>query len=62
MGGELLLGLDLGTSAMKAHVYAPDGLLLAHAAEPLVIDAPRPGWAEADPEAWWAAAAGTIRA
>ncbi len=52
-----LLGIDLGTSSVKAVVLdAPSGKALASAQYPDVevpIDAPQTGWAEQDPEVWW---------
>ena len=66
-GGEraaetLLLGLDVGTSGVKAILVAADGRVRASATTPLVLDTPRPGWAEQDPEAWWTASLAAIRA
>ena len=56
MGG-LLLGYDLGSSAIKAAlVDLESGRQVAAATSPdteLEIAAPRPGWAEQDPEVWW---------
>ena len=53
----LLLGYDLGSSAIKAAlVEIESGRLVAQATSPnteLEISAPRPGWAEQDPEVWW---------
>ncbi len=53
-----LLGIDLGSSSVKvALVDAVTGRALASAQSPtdaeMPIDAPREGWAEQDPEAWW---------
>ena len=52
-----LLGLDLGSSSVKAAlVDARSGktLCISHAPETeMDIAAPRPGWAEQDPETWW---------
>jgi xylulokinase len=50
---ELLLGVDVGTSAVKAGLFAPDGRLLGLGRSPYVVSNPRPGWAECDPELWW---------
>lgn len=53
----LLLGLDLGSSSIKASlVDAKSGSLITSASSPeqeLAISAPQPGWAEQDPETWW---------
>jgi xylulokinase len=56
MGG-LLLGLDIGSSFVKASVIETQtGLLKTAAAAPeteMDISSPKPGWAEQDPEIWW---------
>jgi xylulokinase len=57
----VLLGIDLGTSGVRAVVVAPDGTLLATGRASYAISAPRPGWAEQDPEEWWRAACGAVR-
>ena len=53
---EVLVGLDVGTSAVKAVAISPDGEVLGLAEEPYPLSTPRPGWAEQDPEDWWRAA------
>jgi xylulokinase len=54
---RLLLGLDIGSSFVKAAlVDAETGGPVAHASAPareMAIAAPRPGWAEQDPAEWW---------
>ncbi|HEX8040280.1 MAG TPA: FGGY family carbohydrate kinase [Chryseosolibacter sp.] len=54
---ELLLGLDIGSSSVKASlVDAKTGRSLAVAqspAEEMSMLAPQPGWAEQDPDLWW---------
>jgi xylulokinase len=54
---SLLLGLDIGSSSIKASlVDAESGLVAATAQSPeceLQISAPKPGWAEQDPDVWW---------
>ena len=52
-----LVGLDVGTSAVKAIAIAPDGTVLARAEAGYPLSTPRPGWSEQDPELWWGAAA-----
>jgi xylulokinase len=47
------LGIDLGTSAVKAVLVDDDQIVLAQASIPLSIDRPRELWSEQDPEAWW---------
>lgn len=52
-----LLGYDVGSTSVKATLLdAESGKAVASAASPsreLEIEAPRPGWAEQDPEVWW---------
>jgi xylulokinase len=60
----LLLGIDIGTSACKAALFAPDGRCEAQANEAYDVYYPRPGWAEQEPEEWWRAvcrALGSLR-
>ena len=52
---DVLVGLDLGTSSVKAVVMRRDGRLLAAAGEETTLYTPQPGWAEQDPQDWLAA-------
>jgi len=56
-----LLGLDVGTSGVKAILVAASGDVVAAATSGLTMATPRPGWAEQDPNAWWAATLASIR-
>jgi len=53
----LLLGYDIGSSSVKASIIdAETAAVLASAFQPkqeMLIDAPKTGWAEQDPESWW---------
>ena len=51
----MFVGIDLGTSAVKAVLLDRDGALRGSASEPLAISRPRPRWSEQDPEHWWQA-------
>jgi xylulokinase len=51
-----LIGLDVGTSGVKAVAISEGGELVASAEESYPLSTPRPGWAEQDPEDWWRAA------
>ena len=42
-------------------LVAIDGDVVASATTPLTLSTPQPGWAEQDPEAWWAASVAAIR-
>ena len=54
-GEPLLVGIDLGTSAVKVLAVTPSGRLHGRAEEPCPPEAPRPGWLEVPPERWWEA-------
>ena len=53
---EALVGLDVGTTGVKAVAISHDGALLATAEESYPLSTPRPGWSEQNPEDWWRAA------
>ena len=50
-----LVGLDVGTTGVKAIAVSPDGEVLARAERGYGLSSPRPGWSEQDPEDWWLA-------
>ena len=52
---DIWIGLDLGTSALKAVAIDHGGRLLAQASSPLSVQNPHPLWSEQDPESWWSA-------
>ncbi len=56
MSEDVLVGLDVGTSAVKAVAITHDGRVRGLAEEPYALSVPRPGWAEQDPDVWWRAA------
>jgi xylulokinase len=51
-----LVGIDVGTSAVKGLAIDGDGGVLARAEAEVPLSTPRPGWSEQDPEDWWRAA------
>jgi xylulokinase len=51
-----VIGLDIGTTSAKGIALDGDGNVVATAAEEYPLSTPQPGWAEQDPELWWAAA------
>jgi len=51
-----LVGLDVGTSGVKALALSPTGEVMGRAERGYPLSTPRPGWAEQDPESWWSAA------
>jgi len=48
-----LLGIDLGTSGVKAVVIDEDAQVLGVGFREIPMEVPAPGRAEQDPEAWW---------
>jgi xylulokinase len=52
---DVHLAVDLGTSSLKLLAARADGTFLGEYEQPLAVETPAPGWAEADPNAWWAA-------
>jgi xylulokinase len=51
-----LVGIDVGTSGVKALAVSPTGQILARAEREYGLSTPRPGWAEQDPDDWASAA------
>ena len=49
----MFLGIDIGTSGVKAVLIDENDRALAEANAPLVVQRPHPLWSEQDPEAWW---------
>ena len=49
---DLLLGIDIGTSACKAAVFTLDGQVAAQCSEEYEVFYPQPGWAEQNPDDW----------
>jgi len=50
-----LIGLDVGTTAVKALAVGDDGAILARCEVSYPLSTPHPGWAEQNPEDWWRA-------
>ncbi|MBO4890348.1 MAG: xylulokinase [Lachnospiraceae bacterium] len=61
MGKQLLLGIDIGTSACKVAVFDPQGQVLAQSNKPYKVYYPEQGWAEQDPDEWWSAICAGIK-
>jgi xylulokinase len=47
-----LIGLDVGTTGVKALAITADGEVVASAEEHYGLSSPQPGWSEQDPEDW----------
>lgn len=53
MAQEILIGIDVGTSSIKAVAVDPAGRLVSDASSPMKVAVERPGWSEQHPEDWW---------
>lgn len=58
---EYIVGLDVGTTNIKAAAYDLSGNLFAFAARKTVTHHPRPEWSEYDPEEIWGSVASCLR-
>lgn len=52
---KYLIGIDVGTSALKTALFTLDGRAVAQADAPYPVHYPHPGWAEQHPDDWWRA-------
>lgn len=57
----MFLGIDLGTSSVKALLLTRDGRVAGEASAAYPVLAPRPGWAESEPADWWRGTVGAVR-
>jgi xylulokinase len=57
----VFLGIDIGTSSVKAVLVDEYGAIVAQAADSLVVSRPQPGFSEQDPESWWRATVNAVR-
>ena len=57
---ELLLGVDIGTSACKVAVFNREGEVIASGNGGYQVYYPHPGWAEQNPDEWWSAVCSAI--
>ena len=58
---QAVLGIDLGTSQVKALVAGADGGILGRGRAGYPVEAPADGRAETDPEDWWRATVAAVR-
>jgi xylulokinase len=59
---DCILGIDLGTTGVKALLIDPEGRIAGSGAGEYPLLLPKPGWAEQEPEQWWQSAIAAVRA
>ena len=57
----MYLGIDIGTSSVKAVLVDDSAAIVAQASESLAVSRPQPGYSEADPDSWWRATVTAVR-
>ncbi len=58
---EFCIGIDVGTSSLKALAVDCNGSVVATASVEYEFDSPHAGWAETHPDVWWRAACVALR-
>lgn len=58
----MYLGIDIGTSELKALLVNTRGEIVASSHATLNVQRPHPHWAEQDPESWWQACSQVVAA
>lgn len=57
----MYLGIDIGTSSVKAVLSDERGAIVAQAADTLEVSRPAPGFSEQSPQDWWRATVNAVR-
>ena len=57
----MYLGIDIGTSSVKAVLVDDSGAIVGQASDALTVSRPQPAFSEQDPEAWWQATVNAVR-
>ena len=58
----MFLGIDIGTSGVKAIVLDEKGALAGQGSAPISVSRPHELWSEQDPDDWWTATSAAVRA
>ncbi len=58
----MFLGIDIGTSGVKAAIVAEDGAVAAQGQAPLEVSRPHELWSEQNPDDWWRATCAAVLA
>ncbi|WP_428643086.1 FGGY family carbohydrate kinase, partial [Roseibium sp.] len=49
----MFVGVDIGTSSVKAVLLDENQLHIGSATSGLTVERPHPSWSEQDPDSWW---------
>ena len=58
----MFLGIDVGTSSVKAVLIDDKDKLVAQASAPLTVERPQALWSEQNADTWWSATVKAVRA
>jgi FGGY-family pentulose kinase len=59
--GPYLMGIDFGTGGVRVGVFDPEGTPVVFSEKEFTLKHPRPGWAQQDPDEWWAQLVAAVR-
>src|SRR5215212_3766550 len=59
--GPYLMGIDFGTGGARVGIFDPEGTPVVFSEREYTLEHPRRGWAEEDPDGWWASLVGAVR-
>jgi xylulokinase len=57
----MYLGIDIGTSSVKAVIVDDGDAVVEQASAPLSVSRPQPSWSEQDPADWWTATNAAVK-
>src|SRR5256885_8190927 len=55
------IGIDGGTESLRVGIFDQEGTPVGFASRTYTLKHPRPGWAEQDPDEWWASLVAAVR-
>ena len=58
----MYLGIDIGTSSVKAVIVDDADVVVEQASAPCQCSRPQTGWSEQDPADWWTATQAAVKA
>ena len=57
----MFLGIDIGTSGVKAVITDDSQVIINQASSPLKVNRPKPLWSEQNPQDWWKATTAAVK-